>query len=232
MTCPLPHADAAYVLGALSPVERLDFEKHLPGCDTCTRSVRELAGLPGLLGRVEASVLERPPVDEAIPDTLLPGLSRDVRRARLRRTLAAAGLAAAVAAGAVTVVSQVGDGDGSAPAVAGPDSTPSGVVSLTMDPVGDVPVRASVTLEQVTWGTRLGLTCTYDTDSVEYELPPAVHYTLFVLTRDGSKEQVGSWRSVDGKTMQLSAATAANRDDIASVEVRLPDGQVVLTLGA
>jgi hypothetical protein len=233
VSCPFAHDDAAYVLGALSPVERLDFERHLAGCDDCTRAVRELAGLPGLLGRVEASVLEHPPVDEPVPDTLLPSLSREVRRARRRRTLAAAGLAAAVAAVIVPVVaSQVGDGDASTRDVPGASSSPSGVVAETMDPVADAPVRASVTFEQVTWGTRLGLTCTYDPDSVEYQLPPAVDYTLFVRTRDGRTERVGSWRSVGGMTMRLSAATAASRDDIASVEVRAPDGRVVLKLAA
>lgn len=233
MSCPFAHDDAAYVLGALSPVERLDFERHLRGCDDCTRAVRELAGLPGLLRRVEASVVEHPPVDEPVPDTLLPSLSREVRRARRRRTRAAAGLAAAVAAVIVSVVvSQVGDGDASTPDVPGASSSPSGVLAETMDPVGDVPVRGSVTLEQVTWGTRLGLTCTYDPDSVGYQLPPTVGYTLFVRTRDGRTEQVGSWRSVGGMTMQLSAATAASREDIASVEVRAPDGRVVLRLAA
>lgn len=233
MSCPFAHDDAAYVLGALSPVERLDFERHLGGCDDCTRAVRELAGLPGLLGRVEASVLKHPPVDEPVPDTLLPTLSREVRRARRRRTLAAAGLAAAVAAViAPVVVSQVGDGDASTRDVPGASSSPSGVVAETMDPVGDVPVRGSLTFEQVTWGTRLGLTCTYDPDSVEYQLPPAIDYTLFVRTRDGRTEQVGSWRSVGGRTMRLSATTAANREDIASVEVRTSDGLVVLKLAA
>ena len=101
-----------------------------------------------------------------------------------------------------------------------------------MDPVDDVPVQARITLEQVTWGTRLDLTCTYEPDSVTYGLPPAVDYTLVVLTRDGRMEQVGSWRSVAGKTMRLSAATAASREDIASVEVRAPDGRVLLKLDA
>ena len=48
-----------------------------------------------------------------------------------------------------------------------------------------------VTLEQVTWGTRLGFVCTYDTQSVDYELPPEVDYTLYVRTRDGRAERVG-----------------------------------------
>ena len=99
-----------------------------------------------------------------------------------------------------------------------------------MQPVGDVPVRATVTLEQVTGGTRLELACTYDTESVPYALPPEVDYLLFVRTRDGRAERVGSWRSVDGMPMQLSAATATDVADLGSVEVRTVDGRVVLRL--
>ena len=78
--------------------------------------MRELAGLPGLLGRVDARVLEQPPADEPVPDTLLPALSREVVRSGRRRTLAAAGLAAAVVAvvavGAPVVVNQLDQDDG------------------------------------------------------------------------------------------------------------------------
>lgn len=239
MSCPLRHDGAAYVLGALSPDERLEFERHLAGCDECTRTVRELAGLPGLLGRVDPTVLADPEADGPVPDTLLPGLLNEVRRARRRRTRAAAGWAAAVAALAASValavpmvVSQVRDGDASRPDVPGASSRPPGVAAETMDPVGDVPVRASVTLEPVSWGTRLALTCSYDPTLVEFELPPEVDYLLFVRTRDGRTEQVGSWRSISGTTMRLSAGTAASRGDIAAVEVRAPDGRVVLRLAA
>jgi hypothetical protein len=235
VSCPFAHDDAAYVLGALSPAERVDFERHLPGCSECARAVRELAGLPGLLGRVAASVLERPPAEDPVPDTLLPALSREVRRARRRHTSVVAGLAAAAAAVIATVsvaAWQVGGDDGSTPDVPGASAGPTGVVVGEMDPVGEVPVRASLTMEQVAWGTRLALTCTYDPDLVEYELPWEVDYTLLVRTRDGRTEQVGSWRSVGGSTMRLMAATAASRDDIASVEVRTTDGRVVLRLAA
>src|SRR5688500_19238542 len=97
---------------------------------------------------------------------------------------------------------------------------------------GDVPVRASIALEEVTWGTRLDLTCTYDPALVDYELPPEADYELFVSTRRGHTEQVGSWRSVGGRTMRLTAATATSRRDIASVQVRTRDGRVVLELGS
>lgn len=261
MTCPFAHDDGAYVLGALSPVERLEFQRHLAGCEECTRAVGELAGLPGLLGRVDPGVVEETVADEHPPATLLPSLSREVRRTRRRRALLAAGVAAAaVVAAAVPVVLWQAGGDGTAaptvpgasstpdpapsdPAPSGPapsdpapsepapsDPAPSEPVARPMRPVGDVPVRATVSLEQVTWGTRLAVTCTYQPGAVEYELPPAVDYTLFVRTRDGRAERVGSWRSVSGRAMRLSAATAASLADLASVEVRTADGRVVLTL--
>ena len=110
MTCGFAHDDAAYVLGALSLADRQEFERHLPGCADCSRAVGELAGLPGLLGRVDASVVEEPEVDDPVPATLLPALSREVRQARRRRTWAAAGLAAAAAVAVVVAltVGQVG----------------------------------------------------------------------------------------------------------------------------
>ena len=235
MTCPHAHEDGSYVLGALSPGERLEFEQHLDGCAECTRSVRELAGLPGLLGRVDAHLLEQPPVAEPLPATLLPTLSAAVRRGRRRRVLTVAGLGTAAALVAVVTITQVADDDGRAPTAgsstsASPAPSPEPVAARTMSPVGDVPVQAQVSLEGVTWGTRLGLVCTYEPESVGYELPASVDYTLFVRTRDGRAEQVGSWRSVGGRTMHLTGGTAATPDDIESVEVRAPGGRVVLRL--
>jgi hypothetical protein len=234
VSCAFPHDDGAYVLGALSPAERLDFERHLTDCEECTRAVRELAGLPGLLGRVEADVLEQPAVDEPVPATLLPALSREVGRARRRRGLLTAAAAAAVVV-AVTVpvtVSQLTDDDGPALAVPGPTAAPSGSAPLVMKPVGDVPVRASVSLDPVKWGTKLGLTCTYDSAWANRPLPKEPTYALFVRTRDGRAEQVGTWRSSDGITMRISAGTAASREDIAAVEIRNTDGRLLLELAA
>src|SRR5215212_4870811 len=113
MTCPFAEDDAAYVLGSLSPVERLEFERHLTQCEDCNQAVRELAGIPGLLSRVNPDVLTlAPQPDEPVPDSILPGLARAARRSRRRRLLAAAGAAAAAAAVVAPVaVSQLDLGD-------------------------------------------------------------------------------------------------------------------------
>jgi len=234
MSCEFALDDGAYVLGALAPAERQEFERHLPGCADCTRAVGELAGLPGLLGQVDASAIAEWKVHDPLPDTLLPALSREVRQVRRRRTWASAGLAAAAAV-AVVVALTVGQGGGddtATPTEPGASSSPAdpSEAPQQMQPVGEVPVRADVTLEQVTWGTRLGFVCTYDTQSVDYELPPEVDYTLYVRTRDGRAERVGSWRSVDGQPMKLTAGTASTAEELESVEVRTADGRVVLRL--
>jgi hypothetical protein len=233
MSCTFAHDDAAYVLGALSPAERLDFERHLAACDACSRSVRSLAGMPGLLDLADAGVLEHPPTDPPLPATLLPALTGAVDARRRRRTVAVAGLAAAAAAIAAVSVPMVLDRDDAPPGSgAGQSSAQAEVETLEMAPEGQVPIHATLGLEPVTWGTRMLLTCTYDTAWVDVELPDAVDYLLFITTREGRTEQVGSWRSVDGTTMRVPAATSVARDDIATVEVRTPGGRVVLRLDA
>lgn len=236
MSCAHAHDDAAYVLGALSPTERLEFERHLDTCDECSRSVRSFAGMPGLLDLVDASVLEDPPADPPLPATLLPALNRAVDVRRRRRTFAIAGLAAAAAAVAALAVPLVVGGDEppvSGPPTSSPTSSPTTEVEThAMAPQGAVPIEATLGLEQVTWGTRMLLTCTYDKDWGDIELPDEVDYLMYVTAADGHTEQVGSWKSVSGTTMRVPAATAVARDDITSVEVRTTDGRVVLRLDA
>ena len=233
MSCEFAQYDGSYVLGSLSPVERQQFEQHLSGCRECARSVRELAGLPGLLARVEPQVVEgsadeEPLAQEPVPETLLPSLVHEVRRSRFRRmSLTVAAAAASIVAVVVASLAATGVLSGpNTPAAVGP--TPSASVSTVQDmtPVVQGPVRARIAFESVAWGTQLHLACTYNAAYVNGQLPT---YALVVHTRDGRSQQVATWRAVPG-TMRLSAATAASRADIASVEVRTAAGQPVLRL--
>ena len=233
--CEYAELDGAYVLGSLSPSERQDYEKHLATCESCSRSVRELAGLPGLLARVDPVVLESAPDAEPVPSTLLPSLVREVGRARRLRLVTMVGVAAAaaVAVGAVLVT---GLGSDNNPPAAGPPTgsgNPSlaAPVGLSMIPVGHAPVTGSLAFTPVGWGTKIDLTCSYRPDWEAYQdLPRTATYALFVVTRDGSTQQVGTWQAIGGKTMHFSAGTAARRADIAAVEVRAKDGRPVLRL--
>lgn len=233
MSCPFAHLDGSYVLGALSPAERQEFEKHLAGCAECASAVRELAGLPGLLSRIDADVLASPRADEPVPGTLLPALVRQVRRRQRRRAIATAGVAAAavvaVAVGSFSIAGAF-DGDGTR-RVAPPSTSATAVVPVTepMVPLGQTVVTAGLALESVAWGTRLDLTCSYQSSDGWDEPAHAPTYSLVVRTRDGRTQQVATWRALPGRTMQLVGATAASRDDIESVEVRTADGVPVLS---
>lgn len=239
--CDFSHHDAAYVLGALSPEDRLAFERHLPGCDSCRRAVQELAGMPGLLAQVSSEVVLSPPDDTPVPDTLLPRLDREVRRSEARRSWLTMGVAAAVvvlitAFGAVAI-SGLFDDDGlpaAGPTSDSPSSTSSEPApdSQAMQQVGQDVLNATVSMKAVAWGTKLDLTCSYEPPEHEYgESPPSWTYALVVRTRDGGWEQVGTWKALPGKTMSFAAGTATVRDDISEVEVRAPDGTAVLRLG-
>ncbi len=231
MTCEHAHLDAAYVLGSLSPGERLDFERHLSGCARCSRAVRELAGIPGLLASVDARDLE-PDAGAPLPPTLLPSLVREVRRSQRRRSVVVAAVAAAVTAVAVGALAVGGTGgdDGPPPAVAPSRSVASPSSGTEMEAVGAVPVSAEVLVAGVAWGTRLDLRCSYIAEEDEYAESPSADYALVVRTRDGRAEQVATWRGLPGRTMHLSGATATSRDEIDEVEVRTGDGVVVLRL--
>ncbi len=241
MTCQFSHLDGAYVLGSLAPAERLEFEAHLPGCAECSRGVRELAGLPGLLAQVDVADLEVPTPDAPLPQTLLPALVREVRGEQRRRSVLTAAVAAAVAAVFVSALAIGGAFDRSTPTtsaatpVATPTASRTAPVAEAMLPVGAGPVQAAVALTGVAWGTKLDLTCSYakggSGDDGGYTGPAAAKaYALVVHTREGREEQVATWKALPGKTMRLTGATATGRTDITTVEVRTDDGRVVLTL--
>lgn len=224
MTCELAQLDGAYVLGALAPEERLAFERHLPGCESCSASVRNLAGLPGLLAQVSPDVVMSPPGPEDVPDTLLPGLVAEVRRTQRRRHW----LGGLVAAAAV-----VAFGIATALAVSGGDEPPEPVqvaAAKEMVPVHQDSMEASVALTSVAWGTRLDLTCSYEAPDTGYPYDPPT-YVLVIRTEDGETERVASWKGLPGKTMHLTGATALTTDRIAAVEVQDSTGRPLLELG-
>lgn len=235
MTDPFREYDAAYVLGALSPTERKEFEAHLEDCLLCAESVRELAGLPGLLAAVPQEVAELRDAGP-VPDTLLPSLVREVRRHERRRrwtTAGAAGVAAAAVAVAALGFGGVLDG-GPAPrppataAASGPHAAPS-ASGAAMAPLASSPLHAHLLLAPVAWGTRLDLTCTYDRPGSE-AYPDGPAYVLVVRSRDGRTQQVASWRAVPGRTMSVTGASSWTRGQIEAVEVRTTDGTPLLQL--
>lgn len=233
MTCGFEHDAGSYVLGALSPEDRVAFERHLADCDGCAREVREFAGLPGLLARIPVEVIDPAELPLPVPDTLLPAVVRRIRRSQRRRTWVASGLVAAaavVALGAVGVA--VTRGSDPTPEASPPAATSSTAAPVPLLPVGTQSVSGWVSLTQVGWGTRVDLTCSYSGTGAggAYHDSADPTYTMYVTKTDGTTEQVATWKGLPGKTMHLAAATAAARADITNVVVEAADGHPVLEL--
>jgi hypothetical protein len=219
--------DAAYVLGALSPADRREFEEHLKGCAACASAVGELAGLPGLMSKVSEEQLTAEA--EAPPGTLLPSLARAVRRERGRRRLvvgtAAAAAAVLIAVGAAAITRP----DSPArPPVASTASPTSGTTDLPLAAVAPSPVTASARLVDMAWGTRIDLTCYYRSNGL-YRAH-GVAYALVVIDRSGAGQQVATWTSLPDRKLTVMGASSLARGDIATVEIRTMSGEAILRL--
>lgn len=208
---PFATFDAAYVLGALAPEDRQRFEEHLRTCDRCAASVRELAGLPGLLARVDppASLPDPGPP----PPDLLPTVLRRVRRGR-RIRLAVTSASAALAVSACVALAVVA----SAPAV------PAVPPSVAMTALGQFPVRADARLAAFDWGTQVDMSCSYTGGRSGGD------YLLVAISRSGQETQLATWKALPENTARLSIGTALRQPDLAALEIRAGSGLPLLRL--
>ena len=218
--------DAAYVLGSLTPDERLEYERHLETCDRCTAAVAELVGLPGLLAKLPADQAVEIAAPDGRPDTrpesTLAAVAHRVRHRRRRRRAWVAvtaglavvaavlgGLAVGTAGGRGATVQAGGAPTTSAPTTAGDRYTMTGSQGLDVD--------LAVSGEQ--WGTRFDWGCSYG--GREWSADGSVMYDLVVVRKDGSVQTVASWSAAGAEARGLSASTDVPRDDIAEVQVPL-----------
>ena len=216
--------DAAYVLGALSPQDRQAFETHLRGCPACSAAVAELAGVPGLLAGVSREDAQQitdrgEPAAAPLPETLLPRLQHAVRFRRRRRALLQVAAAVLVAVACLAVGLLIGR---PSPPAAAP--VPQEVVALQA--AAAVPVDASVSLQDKAWGTELKLRCAYHDSSGSYP----EKYQLWVVGTDGTGAEAAGWKTATGvPVMNITGATSLTRDQIAAIEVRGDDGEILLS---
>lgn len=226
MTCPYVKNDAAYVLGALTPEERHQYEEHLRGCRVCSTAVREVAGLPGLLARLPAARMTRPDADTVeppLPQTLLPRLlrqvGRDRRRSRWRVGVAAASVAAALAVGGTVAVQHLGP----AP------QRPAATRTVEMQAVGNRPVSGTVQMFAWGWGTTLRVTCHSGYGNNGGGAPGPV-FTLWVTDRAGTQYLVTSWHSMPDEDVTVPGGIALAPEDVVTVQVK-DDQQMVVMQG-
>lgn len=226
--------DAAYVLGALSPDDRRDFELHLGGCEACSRAVAELAGLPGLLAAVpleQALVGEVSSGEGSGDNGRLPGLLAAARReqSRSRGLLVSAlvGVAVLTAIVALAVTGWVGLAGmpGQGPVAEPTASAPA--ATLTMRQVVPSPLSADLRLEVLPWGTQINTRCSY-AQQVEGSTG-ARGYALYVTDKNGEASLVASWIAAPGTTVTPVGTTSLTAADIATVDIRsVSSGQVLL----
>jgi hypothetical protein len=240
--------DAAYVLGALSPADRREYEEHLASCPACQEAVSELAAIPGLLAQVspadaamlsmavdnqtghgetatatEAELMETGSIETELieagpPPSLLPKMIKKARNRRRKMLAAVAGIAAAV----VLVIGGLAIGTGLIPLR--PDSPQrvafSQVVPSSITAVADlVPGRD---------GTQIKVECVYA--EVNDPRPGGAHdtYSIFVVDRAGHSSEIKEWPATPNKQMRPSGMTPLQLSQIADLEIRESDTNEVL----
>ncbi|MCU1440424.1 MAG: hypothetical protein JWP85_1421 [Rhodoglobus sp.] len=226
--------DAAYVLGSLSSEDRRAYERHLATCPACSTAVAELAGLPGILGKIgrdeAVAVLgvpaHDPPEGPHQPD-LVTRLAASARRRRSRSRMtavaAALGIAALLATGgflagmALTPGTDVAD----RPSTAEPEAD-----ALTMDQVTPGVMTASLLLTEKLWGTRFDWNCTYGTAEWSEDTPAT--YAMVVIDESGIETTVATWDAAGEGAAGLVASSSVPTSEIRSVEIRWLDGGTTL----
>jgi hypothetical protein len=220
--------DAAYVLGSLSPAERHEFEEHLASCERCSAAVAELAGMPGLLGRVSAddafALLAEPgpgaPSEAAEQPDLVPVLLERVRARRRARRGWAIGIASLAAAAAIVAAVIV------VPIATGPANAPD--VTAQLQQTVSSPLSADVKLTSEQWGTRIDMSCSYASGGKWGSHGP-VRYSLWVTETSGESYEVSSWSAGPGTTATPTTTIQTPLARISAVDVRLgSDGAVLL----
>jgi hypothetical protein len=209
--------DAAYVLGALSPAERREYEEHLAGCPACQAAVSELAGMPGLLAQVppeDAALLAAAPaevLDDGPPPDLLARIRGRSDR-RWRRTSTLVGAAAAlvlVLAGIAYAVGLLPFGSSDPRRVAFESVRPTALTAVAdVVPVAD--------------GTKIEVQCAYGETN---EPSPGggyghAEYTIYVVDRDGNATEIKRWPVKPNRTMTPDGHTPLKVSQIEAVEIR------------
>jgi anti-sigma-K factor RskA len=217
--------DAAYVLGALSPEERRDFEEHLAGCSDCQAAVSELAGIPGLLAQVSpedaalvAAQTSQEVEAEALPKTLLPSRIADQRKRRRRLVTALVAVAAALVLIAGGIVWNTG---------LLPIGEPRSPILLAFSHVQPSSITATVEVVPQPEGTDFRVECQYAANGGH---PREAYdtYGIWIVDRSGSAVEAKTWPAKPNRVMRPEAHSPLNVSRISYVEIRNETGETLL----
>ncbi|GAA4675920.1 anti-sigma factor family protein [Frondihabitans cladoniiphilus] len=244
--------DAAYVLGSLTPAERLRYEEYLEEHPAARADVADLSGLPGLLGTLSTEeALEL--LDGAEPaggvgaasgagvgaaafgagaaSAAASSSSAPASRGNVASLAAAVNarrrrrrLGGVLVAAASAVVLILG-GFGLGGFVAGSGSGSDSRIALAaMTPTAGSSLTADVGLESKAWGTKVEWRCSYKEAWTE----GSGSYDLVVTSDTGEKTVVATWEAIGGKATDLSAATAIPASSIREVSITVSGSTAAL----
>ena len=224
MRCEHEHDDGAYVLGALSPAERMAYERHLATCSFCREAVRDIATLPDLLSRLDAAEFAKlvdPSLSAEDPRHVAPARrSASAGRRQNHKALSVRILSCAAAA---LLVALVGVGVIIWSKDSAPSTAPLGpAVAMTL--IGaESPVTATIRLTSTAGGTKVDMVCSYSKSATDP--------TTFHLIADGpgtQHEQIGSWTALPGAVSTVPGLTHYARGSLKRLELVQDDGKVLL----
>jgi hypothetical protein len=228
-TCRFAYDDGVYILGALAPAERAEYERHLPACHSCRHSVARLAVLPGLLGRLDP---ERALAEVQVPATVLPRVLLAAATRRKAESLRRRWYAVAAVVVAASLATVVGIGvhmadqraASTATATSAPPPVPMTSMRAWLKP--DLPVSAEIALVPIANGTRVEMTCRYTDSDQTHQWT----VRLVVIPRNGvGWEPVASWVAYSGQEISLHGLTHLQPAQIGRVELQT-DNYVTLLI--
>jgi anti-sigma-K factor RskA len=221
MRCEHEHDDGAYVLGALSPAERMAYERHLATCSFCREAVHDISTLPDLLSRLDAKEFAKLIDPSLSANQEHHPIRRMVTRRRSAKTLTVRVLSSAAA---LLLIALVGVGvfvltrGSSAPA-----ATPPGPAVAMMPVAGASPLSATLRMTSKAGGTLVNLTCVYSKSATK-----PYTFRLFAYGPDDEKEQIGSWQAAPGSDFLMEAVTHFTAGSLSRLELVQYDGKALL----
>jgi len=217
MTCLYPFEDGAYVLGALSPTERAEYERHLGACPSCREAVATLAVIPGLLSRLDPASVAPQPV--AAPPTLLPRILAHMSTRRRAQRLRRRWFAVAACVALLMFTAAVGVG---VRVVVPSHEAP--VLLTAMHPVlANIKMDAKIGLIRTTNGSYVEMQCRYDSSFGEQW-----NLQLVVYPRTaGAGEMLNWWSAESDQDMSVKVFTHFRPEEIGRVEMQRSDGMTL-----
>ncbi len=210
----------AYALGVLDGEEWASVQSHLAGCAYCRREVEDLQEMEAALGEIPPEAfLDGPPPngDLLLHRTLVQVRGergrRDFRRRALWTAAAVVAVIAAVAGGALVGRTTV------------PGTTPPAAVagartgSATDAGTG---TAMTVALQPAAGWVRLHATVA--------GAPPGEQCRLYVVARDGSRREAGSWLVPATGETTLDGSALTPPADVTSVDVETFAGRILVSV--